>query len=597
MPYLLIQAPEGRRLLKLPDQRITIGRSASNTIKIEDTFSSRTHCIIDKVGDGYVLRDMDSRNGTRVGGELIKEMPLPDGGQFVIGETTFQFNLDDPRQIKVAAAAASAAPEPPPQPAMSGDEVPLDPFAKPARREASDEEAGEDEEELPPLPPVSVGTVASLVQDPIPVLRKLVQLQRKLPFTEHQIELINARGVMVHGAEVAEQADQDASEINLAVRVLRYLLYTAFATRASDLHFEPKGQEMVLRMRVDGSMVEVVRTPGVLGIRLYGVVKVLGDIDIAQRGIVQEGHFSSRVPGRGVDYRVSFTPAMFGQKLVIRVLDSAGAPQHMDDLALPDWMLANVRKVSRQSSGMVLVCGPTGSGKTTTLYAVLRDIDVHQRNVITIEDPVEYQLDGVTQMPINEAKGNTFHSLLRSVLRQDPDVILLGEIRDKETAETAMQAAMTGHLVLSTIHAKDTIGTIFRLLDLGTQPYLVASSLNLVLAQRLIRVLCDNCKAPRKPTPRQSHQLGRFGRGAQQIFYPVGCPRCFNVGYLGRRGVYELLSMSDDLRDAIVKDATMGAIRDALGRVMFTSLEEAGYRMVAEGITSTEEVERTVGAG
>jgi general secretion pathway protein E len=272
------------------------------------------------------------------------------------------------------------------------------------------------------------------------------------------------------------------------------------------------------------------------------------------------------------------------------------SPQHLDDLQLPDWMLSHIRKVSTQSSGMILVCGPTGSGKTTTLYAALRDVDVQRRNVITIEDPVEYQLKGVTQIPINSKQGNTFHSMLRSVLRQDPDVILLGEIRDRETAETGMQAAMTGHLVLSTIHARDTVGTIFRLLDLGAEPYLVGSAMNLILAQRLIRLLCDNCKAGRKPTPKQMHQMGSFGKNIDEIYYPVGCPKCFDQGYAGRQGLYELLTMTDDLRDAILKSATMGGINEALSRVLFTSLEQSGYKLIAEGITSPEELDRIVGS-
>jgi general secretion pathway protein E len=284
---------------------------------------------------------------------------------------------------------------------------------------------------------------------------------------------------------------------------------------------------------------------------------------------------------------VSFTPVIHGQKLVIRVLDSVSSPQHLDDLQLPDWMLSHIRKVSTQSSGMILVCGPTGSGKTTTLYAALRDVDVQRRNVITIEDPVEYQLKGVTQIPINSKQGNTFHSMLRSVLRQDPDVILLGEIRDRETAETGMQAAMTGHLVLSTIHARDTVGTIFRLLDLGAEPYLVGSAMNLILAQRLIR---------RKPTPKQMHQMGSFGKNIDEIYYPVGCPKCFDQGYAGRQGLYELLTMTDDLRDAILKSATMGGINEALSRVLFTSLEQSGYKLIAEGITSPEELDRIVGS-
>jgi type II secretory ATPase GspE/PulE/Tfp pilus assembly ATPase PilB-like protein len=343
-------------------------------------------------------------------------------------------------------------------------------------------------------------------------------------------------------------------------------------------------------------MVPVVKLTQAQGHRLLSSIKVLCDIDISQKNVIQEGHFSCQVPGRSIDYRISYTPAMHGQKLVIRVLDLANAPQFLDQLNLPRWMLNNIRKTAKQDAGMVLVCGPTGSGKTTTLYAVLRDIDVEQRNVITIEDPVEYQIGGVTQIPINEGQGNTFHTLLRSVLRQDPDVILLGEVRDRETADTAMQAAMTGHLVLSTVHAKDTIGTIFRLLDLGVEPYLVAQALNVVLAQRLIRKLCDACKAPKKPTPQQTMRMGGVNKSLKSIYYPVGCPRCLNTGFMGRRGLYELLTVSDALRDVILKHPTMASIHEALGRDVFISLQEMGYQIVAEGATAIEEVDRVCGS-
>jgi general secretion pathway protein E len=244
---------------------------------------------------------------------------------------------------------------------------------------------------------------------------------------------------------------------------------------------------------------------------------------------------------------------------------------------------------------MVLSCGPTGSGKTTTLYSVLRAIDVNQRNVITIEDPVEYEIAGVTQMPIDQHQGNTFHGLLRSVLRQDPDVILLGEIRDKETATTAMQAAMTGHLVLSTVHAKDTVSTIFRLLNLGVEPYLVASGLNVVIAQRLVRLLCPHCKVDKHPTPQQTMQMQKFVEGVGKVYVPNGCERCMQTGYIGRRAVFEMLTISDDIRDSILQNPTISAIRAAMQKIMFTSLRENGYRLVAEGLTSVDEADRVTG--
>jgi type II secretory ATPase GspE/PulE/Tfp pilus assembly ATPase PilB-like protein len=342
-------------------------------------------------------------------------------------------------------------------------------------------------------------------------------------------------------------------------------------------------------------MVEVCELDAEAAKRLSSLVKVLCDIDMTKKAIVQEGHFSANAPGRRVDYRISFTPSMFGQKLVVRVLDPKNAPQTLRDLELPDWMMLKIRDTVKQDTGMLLVTGPTGSGKTTTLYAGLRQVDASLRNVITIEDPVEYEVAGVTQIPVDEDQGASFHSLLRSCLRQDPDVIVLGEIRDRDTATTAMQAATTGHLVLSTIHAKDAIGTVFRLLDLGCEPYLVASTLNLVLAQRLVRKLCRHCKEAKRATPEQIRQLGRTVEGISHLYTPAGCPECFGTGYAGRRGLFELLAATDDLRDVILNNPNIADIKKVIELTVFTSLREAGFRLVTEGITSMDEIARVIG--
>jgi general secretion pathway protein E len=629
LPFLYIQTPTNRRLLKLPTHKTTIGRSKTNTVTIDEDFSSRVHCIIQQVDGRYILQDNSSRNGTKVNGQPIDgPVDLQRKGTFQIGQTTFLFSIDDPRlDPNWLSNPASATPEPAaaiptsaaangkadltpdrlfnhlknqPAPTVQTDDVPIDPLLD-----------GDDDEDIPQLDDDAMfdPDAKDKLTDCFAVLRRFIKPHRnRLDFAVNQIGLVNSRGVSLHPTELAQseqelteqiESDEDMpaeGDVGMAVNLFRLLLLAAFAGRASDMHFEPGTDSLLIRLRVDGSMVSLVEVESALGARLFGLIKVLSDIDISKRATVQEGHFRTQLPDRSVDFRVSFTPVIHGQKLVIRVLDSVSSPQHLDDLQLPDWMLSHIRKVSTQSSGMILVCGPTGSGKTTTLYAALRDVDVQRRNVITIEDPVEYQLKGVTQIPINSKQGNTFHSMLRSVLRQDPDVILLGEIRDRETAETGMQAAMTGHLVLSTIHARDTVGTIFRLLDLGAEPYLVGSAMNLILAQRLIRLLCDNCKAGRKPTPKQMHQMGSFGKNIDEIYYPVGCPKCFDQGYAGRQGLYELLTMTDDLRDAILKSATMGGINEALSRVLFTSLEQSGYKLIAEGITSPEELDRIVGS-
>src|SRR5438876_10777939 len=227
-------------------------------------------------------------------------------------------------------------------------------------------------------------------------------------------------------------------------------------------------------------------------------------------------------------------------------------------------MYEDIMNAMKGDAGMFLVCGPTGSGKTSTLYAVIRDIDVSERNVVTIEDPVEIQLDGVTQIPVNEPQGNTFSNLLRSVLRQDPDAMLVGEVRDPQTAKIALQAAITGHLVFSTIHSKDTIGTIFRLLDLNVEPYLVASGLQMVLAQRLVRKLCPACKIASKPSPDQLARMGKAGEGVQKIYSPRGCPKCVGTGFMGRRGVFEILKVTDDMREIVMKSPSVNEVHKTL---------------------------------
>jgi general secretion pathway protein E len=286
-----------------------------------------------------------------------------------------------------------------------------------------------------------------------------------------------------------------------------------------------------------------------------------------------------------------------GQKLVLRVLDAAIAPRSLSELGLPAYMHNRVKKACSKEQGFVLVCGPTGSGKTTTLYNALREIDRETSNIVTIEDPVEYQLEGTTQIPIDEKKGNSFSQLLRSVLRQDPDVILVGEIRDEETARTAMQAAMTGHLVFSTVHSKDSISAVFRLLDLKIEPFLVASSLEIVLAQRLVRALCDNCKSAVRITPRQATTMGKFLEGKNELYVPVGCPACLKTGYRGRKAIFELLDFTDELRDIVLKEPTIAQMKKVIEKGLFTTLQQSGWRLASEGGTDLDEVERVAGGG
>jgi type II secretory ATPase GspE/PulE/Tfp pilus assembly ATPase PilB-like protein len=277
------------------------------------------------------------------------------------------------------------------------------------------------------------------------------------------------------------------------------------------------------------------------------------------------------------------------------VLDAANSPGRLPDLKLPAWMNKDLNRAIGQDSGMVLVCGPTGSGKTSSLYALIRSLKLSERNVVTIEDPVEIQIEGVTQIPVDEEKGKSFSTLLRSVLRQDPDIILVGEIRDAETARIAMQAAITGHLVFSTVHTKDAFGTVFRLLDLGVEPYLLAQGLHVVLAQRLVRQLCAFCKKAVPITPEQKERMGPVSEGVTQVYEPVGCYRCMNTGNAGRRAIFELLTTNPKFREAVVRNPSPQQLEEALMNTSYEKLERNGFQLAAQGVCSFEEIDRAVG--
>ena len=564
---LEIKTPQGSRRVPLGREALSIGRQAGNAVVIDDTEASRSHCIFERVASGVRVRDLGSKNGTKVNGELIKTVLLEEGDVVTIGKTEM-------RVLTEAAVAPAVKAK-----AKSGDSV-----AKFAAEETIQHASA--------TPAVGMDEIR---RSQLPGGEGLLQLAESLPdktIGQNDIALLNARGQLSHAVGVAKRDGDNSGE---AVALLRLILLICYRTFASDIHIEPKNDLFLVRIRIDGSMVEAAQLKKEMGIRLNAVIKILCDIDIAQRSIVQEGHFGTRVPDRRVDYRVSFTPAMYGQKCVIRVLDTASAPRYLWDLHLPDWMFQSLEKAIRGDSGMVLVCGPTGSGKTASLYAALRSIDLGERNVVTIEDPVEIQIEGITQIPVNEEKGNTFPALLRSVLRQDPDVVLVGEVRDGETAKTAMQAAMTGHLVFSTIHSRDTISAIFRLQDLGIEPYLIASGLHILLAQRLIRRLCRYCKVGIKPTAEQAAVLEPVAGKVGRIFRSQGCPRCLGTGFAGRQGVFEVLMVTEAIRETIAKTPNAADIGAALAGTKFSKLLQSGYRLVAEGVTTLDEIERAVG--
>lgn len=553
---------------RLHNRPVSIGRGPDNVVCIRDDKASRNHCVIEPDGrGGYTVTDLKSRNGTKVNDLKVSNSPLRAGDVLRVGGHEFLVESDEGLPLAETPDLELNYSGPPqvgtPIPSFDGDGLPPEP----------DEDA--------PLRP-RFGT------DDSEWTTKLEEMIDSLPPRDSLHESVSL-------VDAAGKPSQALTGDSIGPRGMRLLLRVASKARATDIHVEPKGDRSQVRMRVDGQMISTVDLPSRVSELVFGIIKTAAQIKLAARDAVQEGHFSAKFPDRRVDYRVSFTPSVYGQKLVLRVLDTRGLPRSINELGLVPYMVDRVRRICEQDHGLLLVCGPTGSGKTTTLYTCIREIDRHSRNVVTIEDPVEYQLDMVTQIPIDEHKGNGFGSLLRSVLRQDPDVILVGEIRDEETAKTAMQAAMTGHVVFSSIHAKDTIAAVFRLMELKVESYLVANSLDLVLAQRLVRVLCETCKREVQVAPGQATRLGKFLSNKTRMFSATGCPKCLRTGYRGRRAIFELLDFNDDLRDVVLREPTIQAMKKVIEQGHFTTLMQFGWRLVAEGVTTLDEVDHVAG--
>jgi general secretion pathway protein E len=572
--------------VRLSSKAITIGRHPDNDIPIKDELASRFHCTIEPDSSGnWRVRDLGSRNGTRVNDAAIEDRPLRPGDRVQIGRYVFVMEASgglDGSLDETHGPAGHAAPV-----ARIDKRKRVSESAVRTRtlRQSQSEEADQSAE----LPEASTAMLSGGAGPAW--TRELVKLIESVSSDGltglERVALIDARG------KNSEALTGDTGG-SLAIRLL---LQAASKARATDVHLEPKGEAASVRFRVDGQMINVVSLPPQIGELAIGVVKAACHMRSAGRDAVHDGHFAARFPDRRVDYRASLTPSVHGQKLVIRVLDARDAPHSLDELHLPPYMHERVKRVCRQDSGLLLACGPTGSGKTTTLYNALRDIDRDRRNVITIEDPVEYQLDRVTQIPLDIGTGSTFGAILRSVLRQDPDVILVGEIRDEETARVAMQAAMTGHVVFSTVHSKDTIGAIFRLMDLGIEPYLVANSLDLIIAQRLVRVLCENCKRSVRVTPGQATRMGKYLEGKSEVFAATGCGKCLRTGYRGRRAIFEILEVTDELRDVVLGKPSIGEMKKIIEQGHFTTLVQSGWQQVARGHTTLDEVDRVAAAG
>ncbi|MBI5286795.1 MAG: type II secretion system ATPase GspE [Deltaproteobacteria bacterium] len=377
------------------------------------------------------------------------------------------------------------------------------------------------------------------------------------------------------------------------IRLLNSLIFQAVKERASDIHIEPYERDVEIRFRVDGVLYPVLTPPKAIQDAVISRVKIMAGLDIAEKRLPHDGRIRLLVAGKDIDVRVSVIPTTFGERVVLRLLDRKGGIIGLDELGLKPQQVEVMEGLLSRTSGILLATGPTGSGKTTTLYAALNRINSTERNIITVEDPVEYQLKGVGHIQVNPKVGLTFASGLRSILRQDPDVIMIGEIRDRETAEIGIHASLTGHLVLSTLHTNDAPTAITRLVDMGIEPFLVVSSLSAVIAQRLIRLLCPHCKEGYTSPVEGVHHLPEgLARKGLTFYRAIGCERCLNTGYYGRTGIFEFLLLDQELRNTILKNPDSSTIKEhALSKGMKT-LREDGLEKVARGLTSLEEVLR-----
>ena len=380
------------------------------------------------------------------------------------------------------------------------------------------------------------------------------------------------------------------------IRLINALLTEAVKENASDIHIETFEKRLVVRYRVDGVLREVVEPKRVLAPLLVSRIKVMAKLDIAEKRIPQDGRISIRIGGREIDLRVSTMPSSNGERVVMRLLDKQAGRLNLSSLGMEKKELARFKKILHRPHGIVLVTGPTGSGKTTSLYAGLSELNDASRNILTVEDPIEYNIEGIGQTQVNNKAEMTFARGLRAMLRQDPDVVMVGEIRDSETADIAVQASLTGHLVLSTLHTNTAVGAVTRMFDMGVEPFLLSSSLVGVVAQRLIRVLCPDCKAPYLPDNTEREFLGLGEHVGHSMFKPVGCKRCNNSGYRGRRGIYEIVSVDSNIR-RMIHDKVPEDVMIKEARLAGRSILDDGKEKVLEGITTVEEILRVTQEG
>ncbi len=408
------------------------------------------------------------------------------------------------------------------------------------------------------------------------------------------------------GIKVITGEEDDAEEVDLSpdkvsiedapiVKLVNLILQEAIKERATDVHIEPQQKNVNVRIRIDGVLQIIMTPPSTSLSGLVTRIKILSKLNIAERRLPQDGRFTIKASNRDIDVRVSVLPTIFGEKVVLRLLDKSGFSFNLQSLGFEQDMYQIFKRVIAQPYGMVVVSGPTGSGKSTSLYASLKVIKSEGTNIITVEDPVEYQLNGISQVQTQEGIGLSFGASLRSILRQDPDILLIGEIRDEETADIAVKFSLTGHLVFSTVHANDAASTITRLLDIGVKPFLVGSCLNLVMAQRLVRIICENCKVAYNPTTEELDLIGldKQRLNGSQLFKGKGCNKCRQTGYHGRTGIFELILMTRTIRGLVFENANEDVIRQQALEAGMVTLRESGIRKMCAGRTTIYEVLRS----
>jgi type IV pilus assembly protein PilB len=401
-----------------------------------------------------------------------------------------------------------------------------------------------------------------------------------------------AKGAKIAEAEADVKGMQDLANQAPIVRFVNLVLQQAVQDRASDIHFEPFETDFRIRYRVDGALYEMSPPPKHLALPVISRIKVMANLNISERRMPQDGRINYMVGNKPIDLRVSTLPTQFGESVVLRVLDRTAVNLEVESLGLPKFIYDYITEAVQRPNGIIIVTGPTGCGKTTTLYSALRRVNTMDSKLLTAEDPVEYDIEGIMQVAVNEAVGLTFSKALRSFLRQDPDIIMVGEMRDLETAQISIQASLTGHLVLSTLHTNDSPGAITRMIDMGVEPFLISSTLMAVLGQRLVRTICSNCRTPFEPTEAQLAllNLSPHDLGEKLFYYGRGCSNCNDTGYRGRKGIFELLTINDTIRALINERAPTVVVRQKAIELGMVTLREDGLRSIFDGDTTIEEV-------